>query len=97
MFRLLSHYNRFLNDIVVFQLYKTSSIRLVDKTFLSSCDLCERGIVYAQRSRICAVGGFIHSSPRRRQLNVVTKDKILFCCSIVNVKLGQKAEQRYCC
>jgi hypothetical protein len=32
--------------------------------------------------------------PRRRQLNVVTKDKILFYCSIVNIKLGQKAEQR---
>ena len=33
--------------------------------------------------------------PGRRLLNVVTKDKILFCCLIVNVKLGQKAEQRY--
>ena len=28
--------------------------------------------------------------PRRRQPNVVTKDKILFCCPIVIVKLGQK-------
>jgi hypothetical protein len=32
--------------------------------------------------------------PRRRLLNIVIKDKILFCCSIVKVKLGQKAEQR---
>ena len=32
--------------------------------------------------------------PRRRLPNVVTKDKNLFCCSIVNVKLGQKDEQR---
>jgi hypothetical protein len=30
--------------------------------------------------------------PRRRQLNVVTKDKNLFCCLIVKVELGQKAE-----
>ena len=28
--------------------------------------------------------------PRRRLPNVVNKDKILFCCLIVNVKLGQK-------
>lgn len=32
--------------------------------------------------------------PRRRLPNIVTKDKILFCCLIINVKLGQKAEQR---
>ena len=42
MFRLLSHYNRFLNHTVVIQLYKTSSIRLVDKAFLSTCGLCEQ-------------------------------------------------------
>jgi hypothetical protein len=28
--------------------------------------------------------------PRQRLPNVVTKDKILFYCSIVNIKLGQK-------
>jgi len=38
--------------------------------------------------------GISYSHPRRQLLNVVTKDKILFCCSIVNVKLEQKAEQR---
>jgi len=39
-------------------------------------------------------GHFYIRRPRRRQPNVVTKDKNLFCCLIVNVKLGQKAEQR---
>ena len=32
--------------------------------------------------------------PRRRQLNVVIKDKILFCCSIEFRQAGTKAEQR---
>jgi len=40
-------------------------------------------------AHLCCWGFYIRR-PRRQMLNVVTKDKNLFCCSIVNVKLGQK-------
>jgi len=36
------------------------------------------------------LGAFVIRRPWQLKLNVVTKDKILFCCSIVNVELGQK-------
>jgi len=46
-------------------------------------------------SGICAVGSFIYSSPLAMAAEQRTKVEILFKSSIVKVKLGQKAEQRY--
>jgi len=40
------------------------------------------------------LGAFVIRRPWQLKLNVVTKDKILFCCSIVFHQAGTKAEQR---
>src|SRR5947207_8681525 len=40
-------------------------------------------------THLCCWGIYVRHAWQQK-LNVVTKDKILFCCSIANVKLGQK-------
>jgi hypothetical protein len=49
-------------------------------------------IITANVQAFVLLGASSIRRPRRRMLDVVTKDKNLFCCSIVNVKLGQKVE-----
>jgi len=56
----------------------------------------ERNVAVGLRTTlgICAVGGLIHSSPPATAAERRTKVQNIFCCIIVKVKLGQKAEQR---
>jgi hypothetical protein len=54
---------------------------------------CVCKIIHNVRAFVLLGTSFIRR-PRRRLPNVFIKDKNLFCCSIVNVKLGQKLNSK---